>query len=322
MNSCKSLSLLALLVFALALPCQTAAATKPLHQDANLQGEVRQFRRWTVGCSNLRRCAAIVPLNQPSVLDPPHYLQMNWSGVFNVGDGFSIMREGKEIVALPQESSQQLMQDLRKSDEREVVDLTYGDLRFAVPRDGFVQVMLALEAWMSRPAVAALSTAPVTPRPASPLKRPVPPPKLVRAAKSCPRNYVRPPVQAWRGANGQTLWHAGCANEGLNTISFWQLTNPPRASAADRRLDGHNGPVTLYNSGFDADTGYLRSSHYFGRHDSYQDDCGFYQAYAWTLDGMKLVEQRSMPQCGNGIGPQGWIVVYRAAILNGSDSGP
>lgn len=321
MNSCRSVSLLVALIVALASPCSIGATTKPLRDDVNLRGEVRQFGRWAVGCSNLRRCAAIVPLGEPSVLDPPHYLHISFSGASGEGEDTSLMLEGRTIRAFSTETAQQLTQDLLKPVGPEAVDLTVGDQQFAVPRDGFAQVMLALEAWSRRPSVATMSPATVTPLPASRLQRLVPPPKLIGASKRCPENRTGRLSEAWRGANGQVLWHATCDNEGLNLIGVWHLTNRQRA-AADLRFDGRKSPIMLYNSWFEADTGYLRSTHYFGRHDSYQEDCGVYRAYAWGRDGVKLVEQRSMPQCGTGIGPEGWIVVYRAAILNGPDSGP
>ncbi|TAG01935.1 MAG: hypothetical protein EAZ43_10570 [Betaproteobacteria bacterium] len=322
MNSYRYLSLTFALIVAFALSRDIDATMTPSHNDANLQGDVRQFGRWAVGCSNLRSCTAIVPLNQPSVLDPPHYLHISFSGAPGEGDSVSVMRNGRTILVISKEAAHQLTQDLRKPVGPGVVDLTFGGQEFAVPSDGFARVMLALEVWSSKPSLNAMSPAPVTPLPASRLQKLVPPPKLISASRRCPDNRAGRLLEAWRGANGQVLWHATCDNEGLNLIGVWQLTNRRQVTAVDRYIDGRNATTTLYNSWFDADTGYLRTTHYFGRHDSYQEDCGVYQVYAWGIEGMKLVEQRSMPQCGTGISPEGWIVVYRAAVLNGPDPGP
>lgn len=301
--------------------CATTQAAQA-EPDPFTSGEVFLYGKWAVGCSNLRHCTAIVPLSEASIVEPPYYLELRYSGVFADSDGFSIMREGSEIALLTPEIANKLMQDLRRADGPELIEITNKERHFAVSRDGFADVMAALEEWRKRPPSATNSTDPVTPLPAQRLENPSPPRKIADAAKRCPKGHMGQSFQAWRGISGQTLWRAGCGNEGLNAVSFWYVAGPQGAPASEVQFEDRGGPATLYNSWFDAQTGYLRATHYFGRWDSYQEDCGIYRAYAWGVGGMTLVEQRHMPQCGTGIGPEGWPVVYRAALLNGPDSGP
>jgi hypothetical protein len=296
-----------------------AAQAEP---DPFASGEVFLYGKWAVGCSNLRNCTAIVPLSEARILEPPYYLEFRYSGNFADNDGFSIMREGETVAQLTPEITDKMTQDLRNDDGPELFHLIEGDRHFDVPQDGFADMMNALEEWRKRPPPAANSTDAVTPLPAALLQNPIPPLKIVGAAKRCPKNHMGQSLQAWRGIGGQTLWKAGCGNEGVNSVSFWYVAGPQGAPATEVEFQDRDGPATLYNSWFQAETGYLRSTHYFGRWDSYQEDCGIYRAYAWAAEGMKLVEQRHMPQCGTGIGPEGWPIVYRATILNGPDSGP
>ncbi|RDV07270.1 hypothetical protein DXH95_07870 [Sphingorhabdus pulchriflava] len=290
----------------------------PAVDALTLDDDVLIYGQWTVGCSNLRRCTAIVPLSEPSRIDAPYYLQMRYSGMFSDSDGFSVMRDGKVVATLSSEASDWLLQDLRKSDGSDSIRIVENDLRFDVPRSGFAQVIAALEAWRLRSPQTSSNPDIVTPLPAMQLDNPTPPLKVVGAAKRCPKGHMGQSLQAWRGIGGQTLWKAGCGNEGLNSASFWYLAGPQGAPAMEIQFEDRDGPVTLYNSWFEASNGYLHSTYYFGHFESYTEDCGIYRAYVWAVEGMKLVEQREMPKCGTGIGPEGWITTYRAAIIGGA----
>lgn len=295
----------------------------PTVDAPTLEDDVLIHGQWTVGCSNLRSCSATAILSEPSRIDAPYYLQILYSGAFSDSDGFAVMREGKVVAHLSSDASDKLLQELQKSDGPDAVPIVEGGRRFNVPRSGFAQILVALDAWRLRSPRAASDGDIVTPLPAIRLDNPVPPLKVIDAIKRCPKGHIGQSLQAWRGISGQTLWKVGCGNEGLNSASFWLVGGPQGAPASEvpfQDLDGR--PVTPYNSWFDESSGYLRSTHYFSHYESFAEDCGIYRAYAWAAEGMKLVEQREMPQCGTGIGPEGWVTTYRAVVFSGPDSGP
>jgi hypothetical protein len=295
----------------------------PAVDALNLDQDVLLYGRWAVGCDNMPVCTAIAPLNvQDGKYEPP-FVRMTWAGTAADNYSFSILRAGEQLATLSPKASELLLQDLRNSEGSEYVHVADQAQHFDIPRSGFAQLIATLGEWQKRKPSAANRREVVTPLPALRLENPIPPLKILGAAKRCPKGHMGQSLQAWRGLGGQTLWRAGCGDEGLNSTSFWYVAGPQGDPATEVVFADRDGqPVTLYNSWFDEKSGYLRSAHYFGHWESYTEDCGIYRSYSWGVEGMKLVEQRLMPQCGTGIGPDGWIVTYRATVLNGPDSGP
>jgi hypothetical protein len=302
--------------------CTTTSTEPERTLSEDIQGKAVQFGQWAVGCSNLRICVAVAPVRDYSSDEDQAYIEIGIADGVAAAQNMAIARNGSSIRTLSLSEGESLLQDLAKGDGPDAVLMGDETTRFDVPRHGFADVMAALKEWRSRPPSAAASTEVVTPLPATRLENAIPPPKVVSAAERCPKGHMGTSFQAWRGIGGQTLWRAGCGDEGLNSPSFWYVAGPQGAPATEVEFEGRDGPVTLYNSWYQESTGYLRSVHYFGHWESYAEDCGIYRAYAWGAEGMKLVEQRYMPQCGTGISPSGWIITYRATILNGPDSGP
>jgi hypothetical protein len=320
MNSRRGPLRLALLTSLLA-GCATVQAASP-HQAERLDGKVRIFGKWAAGCSNLRTCTAIVPLHAHDGVRDPFYLQMTFSGNFSDAEGFAIMRGGERVAALSPQVGAALAKALLADSGGETVPVTGQGVSYNVPREGFVAVMAALESWRAAPPSATATTVVVTPLPAERLDNPVPQFKPQGGGKRCPVASMGQSLQAWRGFGGRGLWRVGCGDEGLNSTSYWYFAGPQGAPPTEIRFEDRDGPVTLYNSWFDADSGYLRSVHYFGHFQSFTDDCGIYRSYAWDFQGFKLVEQRQMPQCETGIGPEGWIITYRATVLGGTGGEP
>lgn len=301
---------------------QPGAATAPWRSDADLAGDVVLFGKWAVGCNNLRSCTAIAPLTESDRLNPPFYVQLTDSGHFTDSARIAIMREGELVAVLSASEQERLIADLRQVKGSEAVMFEVGGARYAVPRSGFGEVLAAIGEWCMRPHSAVSSTAVFTPLPAARIEGIAPPAAIRLAAKRCPKGHMGSSFQAWRGLGGHMLWRAGCGNEGLNSVSFWYVAGPQGAPPTPVPFERLDPLAKLYNSWFEESTGYLRTVHYFGRWDSYNEDCGIYRVYAWGMAGMKLVEQRFMPQCGTGIGPSGWISTYRATVLNGPDPKP
>lgn len=289
----------------------------------NVEKDVLLYGQWAVGCNNLKTCTAIAPLDASDEGDDTPYVQMTWAGGKADGYAFSIRRRDEQIAILSPEAGNKLQQELQQSEGPDFVHVLESGRHFDIPRSGYTNVIATLQAWRTRSPSTTAKFDVVTPLPAVRLEKLIPPSKILLAAKRCPDGHMGQSTQAWRGIGGQTLWRAGCGNEGLNAISFWFVAGPQGAPATEVVFQDHDGqPVTLYNSWFDEKSGYLRSEHYFGHWQSFTEDCGIYHNYSWGVEGMKLVEERLMPQCGTGIGPEGWIVTYRATVLNGPDSGP
>ncbi|MFN3748325.1 MAG: hypothetical protein ACK4SJ_06520 [Sphingorhabdus sp.] len=302
--------------------CVTSEAQADSNTELLSSGEVMLFGKWAVGCDNTRSCTAIVPLTEPSVIEPPYYLQMRYSAVFSSSDSFVIMRDGAKVTELTPEAIVVLKQGLFNENGADMVDLVENWTHFEVPRDGFADVMTVLEEWRSMPPRPIESAIPVTPLPAVRIDKPVIHPVLRGIAKRCPKGHMGSSMQAWRLVGGATLWRAACGDEGLNPTSFWAVSGPQGAPPSFLTFEDGDTQAQPFNSWFDESTGYLRMVHYFGHWQSFTDDCGIYRAYAWGEGEMKLVEKRYMPTCGTGIGPEGWIITYRAHVLDGPDSGP
>lgn len=300
-----------------------AAPPSPAADAAMVQGKVVRLGKWFVGCDNLGSCSAITPLGDPSILEETPYLLMIFTRDIADAQTVAIMRGDAMIDGFSPLAAHRLTEDLLNARRVGPVYLSDYPQRYAVPREGFPAVMRALAQWRAtlpqhlRPAEA------VTPVPAPRIDNPVVHPALANSAERCPSGHMGTSLQAWRGLGGSTLWRAGCGTEGLNSVSFWFVSGPQGNPPAPIRFEDHGSPAQAFNSWFDEATGYLRMTHYFGRWDSLAEDCGIYRAYGWGFGEMKLAERRFMPDCGTGIGPEGWITTYRSAVINNApDSGP
>lgn len=310
----------ALFVVAVLAGCTTVQAGSPNAVD-RLDGNAVSFGKWTIGCGNLRSCTAIAPLVGHGGESGPHFVQMTASGNFSDAQGFAI-NSSEQVVVLTPQAGAALVRALLANDGLEAMPVAGSGGDHYVPRDGFAEALKALETWRIALPATARATETVTPLPAVPLDSPIPQFKPPGGGRACPAASMGQSLQAWRGFGGQVLWRAGCGNEGLNSTSYWYFAGPQGAPPTEIQFEDRQGPVTLYNSWFSADRGYLYSVHYFGHFEGLTEDCGIYRSYAWDFQGMKLAEQREMPQCGIGIGPEDWIVTYRATVLGGPDSGP
>ena len=287
-----------------------------------IDGEVAQYGQWAVGCDNLPICNATAVVGDVDTAEGSVYLQMTFTSKINDAPTIQIMRDGKLIEALPRPAAHDVIEDLLGGTDAVSVYVAENSERYPIPREGFAQVVKQLGIWRNRPLRRSNAAIVVTPLPASRIDNPAVPTTFMNAAKLCPKSHMGSAMQAWKLVDQNMLWQANCGNEGLNTVNFWFVSGPQGAPSVPIGFNDGDDEVRPFNSWFEDATGYLRMTHYFGRWDSYQEDCGTYRAYAWNGDKMHLVEKRSMPTCGTGIGPKGWITTYRATILNGSDSGP
>jgi hypothetical protein len=301
-------------------PTQTAAAVA---DGARLQGNAVRMDDWVIGCSNLNACTAIAPVREYRAGLEQAHLRIMFTRNVAAPPRLLVLRDGALVEELSQASANKLMAALADTGDGDAIHLSAAMERYDVPRKGFADVLAAQQQWQDAPSSQFLPTETIAPLPAVPLDTFMVPPLLKRAAKRCPEAHMGEPLKAWRGIGGAILWRIGCGNEGLNSVSYWYVSGPQGAPPEPVEFDARPGAVDAYNSWFDADRGYLRMVHYFGgQFISRYEDCGIYRAYAWGEGGMKLAEQRFMPQCGTGIGPAGWITTYRATALNGVDSGP
>lgn len=288
----------------------------------SIDGQVEQFGHWALGCSNLRVCTAVARLWGNDAADQPVHIEITFTADKAEPHTVSIERDGTEIERLSPSAAQQVFKDLLEGEGVDAIYIDRKGMRFDVPRKGFKQVSRTLAEWRSRPPQQLLSTEVITPLPAVRINKPVVPPSFRGIAKRCPKGHMGSAIQAWRLVGGATLWRADCGNEGLNSVNFWAISGLQGAPSELIQFADQDGVAQPFNSWFDARTGYLRMTHYYGHWQSFADDCGVYRAYALSRGGMKLVEKRSMPICGTGIGPHGWVTTYHATVLNGPDSGP
>lgn len=310
------------LIFLMSAGCAVAATPPPASHAARIQGSVERFGQWYVGCNNLGSCSAITPLGDASVLEETPILLMIFTPRIADAQTVAIMRGNAMINGLSPLAAHQLTEALLDSNAGHAAYEPDKSVGYQVPRGGFAEVMQALAKWRAMPPQLLPSTETVTPLPAPRIDSPVVHPALRNIAKRCPEGHMGASIQAWRGLDGSTLWRVGCGNEGLNSVSFWFVSGPQGDPPAPIRFEDSGRPAQPFNSWFDEATGYLRMTHFFGRWDSYAEDCGIYRAYGWGVGGMKLVERRFMPVCGTGIGPEGWITTFRATVFNAPDSRP
>lgn len=288
----------------------------------SIDGQVEQFGQWAIGCSNLRVCMAVARLREYDAGEQPVHIEITFTADKPEPHAVSIERDGAEIERLSLSAAQQLFKDLLKGEGADAVYMSRKGMRFDVPRQGFDQVSRMLADWRTRPPQQRFPTEVITPLPAARIKKPVVPPSLRGMSKRCPKAHMGSAIQAWCMIYGRTLWHADCGNEGLNSVNFWAISGPQGAPAELIEFADGDGMAQPFHSWFDPRTGYLRMTHYYGHWQSFSEDCGVYRAYTLGKGGMKLVEKRSMPICGTGIGPHGWVTTYHATVLNGPDSGP
>lgn len=311
------------LALLLGLTVPELGEAKALHRDHHfLRGEVRQFGDWLAGCSNQRTCIAIVPIGDDDGTTRRTYVQLTFAGNSPDATGFAVMRSGAPLATYSQAAAARFSRDLRSEGGADSVRIVASNQEYAVPRKGFADLARALAQWWSRLPLVATGHDTVIALPAVRLDNPIPPLKVAGAARKCPVAVFGQSLQAWRGIDGSILWRVGCGSEGLNPASFWYMAGPQGAPAIEVRFEGRDDPVPLSNSWFSAETGYLHSTHYFGYFESFTDDCGIYRAYAWGIAGIRLAEQREMPLCGTGIGPEGWIPTYRATVPAGTEVRP
>ncbi len=287
-----------------------------------INGEVEQFGQWVVGCDNLPICTATALVGDVHVVEGSVYLQMTFTDKIADAQTIAIMRDGKLIEGLSPLAAHNLTEDLLGGTGAVSVYVAENSIRYPVPRGGFAQMIERLNNWRDQQPRRRNAAIPVTPLPASRIEKPILPPTFNNVAKLCPKSHMGSALQAWRLHDQSTLLRASCGNEGINSVNFWFLSGLQGVPSVPISFKDGDGRAQPFNSWFDDATGYLRMTHYFGRWDSYQEDCGIYRAYAWNGSEMQLVQRRYMPACGTGIGPAGWIPTYRATIFNGSDSGP
>jgi hypothetical protein len=299
-----------------------ATPEEPLANTRSIEGDALSFGNWAVGCDNLRVCTAIAFIQDGDAPEGAIYVQMTFTDKIADAQTIAIMRDGKMLDGLSPLVAHRLTEELLDGSEADAVYRSENSARFGIPRTGFKQVVEVLGKWRAMPPRQLMPTDPITSLPAVPIDNPVVHPNLSTIAERCPEGHLGTSMQAWELLSGNTLWRAGCGDEGLNTVSFWFVSGPQGAPPVEIKFEDSDNRVEPFNSWFDAATGYLRTTHYFGRWDSYQEDCGIYRAYAFGPGGMKLVEKRFMPNCGTGIGPEGWITTFRATTFNGRDSGP
>ena len=302
--------------------CAASGQAPPASSPAAIQGSVKRFGQWFTGCNNLGSCSAITALGDASILKEPPILQMIFTPSIADAQTVAIMRGGAMIEGLSPLAAQQVTEELLKANAGHAIYTSDRGQAYKVPRDGFSDVMQALARWRAVPPQRLTSTETITPLPTPRIVNPAVHPALGTIAKRCPDSHMGTPIEAWRGIGGSTLWRAGCGNEGLNSVNFWFVSGPQGDPPAALRFEDGDGPAQPFNSWFDEATGYLRMTHFFGRWDSYAEDCGIYRAYAWGAKGMQLVERRFMPVCGTGVSPSGWITTYRATVFNAPDSAP
>lgn len=298
--------------------CATSNVPQPEGDAARIQGDVIRYGQWALGCSNQRVCTAAAPLRGDVPGDTPSHIRIIFQIDASDPQSITIARDGEEIDVLSPLAVHLLTQDLQKRAPSDAIYTSDTSVRYAVPRGGFIMVMKVLAQWRGLPAQQLASTDVITPLPAPRVEYPDTPAMFINVAKRCPKGHMGQSLQAWRSSGGALLWRAGCGNEGLNSISFWFVSGPDDSRPDPITFYDGDTVVTPYNSWFQDSSGYLRSTHYWGGY----EDCGVYRAYAWGIYGMKLVEKRSMPVCGTGVGPKDWIATYSAVILNGPDAGP
>jgi hypothetical protein len=287
-----------------------------------LDGDVVTYGKWSVGCSNLGSCSAIAPTSAGDGGAQPTHIRMNATRAAATPQ-IEFVREGDVLERLPADTTERLVADLVAEGRPDTITLSIAGSAHAVPRDGFASVLGAIAAWRAMPSQGVVATDPVTALPAVPVTGIMPPLRVAAAPRRCPVAAMGQSLEAWRGIGGQTLWKVGCGDEGLNAASFWYVAGPQGAPATEVVFEDSDGPLTLLNASFDPASGYLRSTHYFGGHLTLgPKDCGVYRVYAWAAEGMKLIEKRVLPTCGMDIWPEDWILVFRAPLLDGPDSGP
>lgn len=278
---------------------------------------------WVVGCSNLRVCNAIAPVTDFENGDAPAHIRLTFTSDKAQPRAAALLREDGPAEELPTEAVQVLVRDLLDPQTGPATFVSRHGNRFAVPRDGFAGLTQALALWRASPPQQLRSLETVTPLPARLLRDAQVPPVVVGASMLCPENHSGLPPQGWQGAGGARLWQVHCANEGINSISFWFHSSAPGAPIEPIHFEGRDGPAQAFNSQLDAESGTLHLVHYFGGQQIYRhEDCGIYRSYGWTVKGLKLIETRFMPVCGTRLDPEDWIVTYQATMLIGSGHKP
>lgn len=311
------------LFFLVLLAACSAVQAKSRRPDHRLDGVALRFGSWVVGCSNLRVCAAIAPVREFENGDQPAHVRLTFTADKAQPHAAAIVREDGPVEELSAEAAHRLARDLLDPQFDPATLVSTGGSRFAVPRDGFAGLTQALALWRAAPPQQMRPFDTVTPLPARPLRDAEVPPVVSRAGKLCPDNHSGVAPLAWQGAGGARLWQVHCANEGLNSVSFWFYSSTPGAAIEAIRFEDRDGPAQAFNSQFDAESGTLHMVHYFGGQYIYRhEDCGVYRSYGWTVKGLKLIEKRFMPVCGTRIDSEDWIVIYQATMLIGSGRRP
>lgn len=310
------------LLFRILAGCASSEAAEPMDDAVRVQGDVLLYGEWAVGCDNLGTCRAVALLRESDSGEPPVHIQMTFTDQISDAQSIQIWRGSEMLEGLSQLAAHKLQEQLLDTSGSDVVHVYSKAMHYDVPRKGFADVSGLLAQWRALPPQQLNSTAAITPIPAARIDKPVIHPALRGIAKRCPKGHMGSSMQAWRLISGATLWRAACGDEGLNPISFWAVSGPQGAPPSFITFEDGDTDVRPFNSWFDDSSGYLRMVHYYGHWQSFTEDCGMYRAYAWGKGEMKLLEKRYMPTCGTGIGPEGWIITYRAPVLNGPDSGP
>ncbi len=329
MSNGNSLGRLMSFVLAIGLlaGCATAneQTTPPIIEKSlaeQLQGNAVSFGDWVIGCGNLGTCTAIVAVREYSAGLEQASLRIILPRDAADAPRVAIVRSGEVIEDVSPEAAIRLIFALHDGGDADAVHVSAKSVRYDVSGKGFAAAMSALAQWRALPAQQVNSTEGITSFPALRIEKPVVHPDLTNFEARCPEGHMGSSLQAWGLIGGATLWRAACGDEGLNPVSFWLISGPQGAPPEPVKFEDQAQTARAYNSWFDDSTGYLRMVHYFGHWESYSEDCGIYRAYAFGIGGMKLVEKRYMPTCGTGIGPEDWVITYRAAVFNGPDSGP
>ena len=284
----------------------------------SVQGDVVRFGQWALGCNNQRVCTAVAPLREENTTGAPSHVRVVFQVDIAEPQSIAIARNGEQIEGLSPLAVHLLTNELQKPVLSDAIYISDDAKRYAVSRGGFAKVMKVLAKWRTLPPLQLQPSETITPLPAQRIDDPGIPPMLINVAKRCPKGHMGRSLQAWREPGGAMLWRAGCGNEGLNSVSFWFTSVSENSRLESVTFNEGETAVRPYNSWFQDSSGYLRMTHYIGPY----EDCGVYRAYVWGTNGMKLVETRSMPVCGTGIGPKDWISTYTVILSNGADPGP
>jgi hypothetical protein len=303
--------------------CSSVEMPPPKRAAELVQGTAKDFGRWVIGCNNLGLCTAIAPVRAYGSDKDQAHLRVIFGYDRSASARFSIVRGGETVETLSPKAAEELTKELLKGDAADATYVSELPMRYDVPRDGFAHVTDIQGQWRELPPQGLVSTDVITPIPASRIDNVGTPSAIGQFAIRCPKGHMGQSIQAWRGWGGMALWRAGCGNEGLNGFSFWFMSGPQGDPPRLIHFEDPEGPVEPYNSWFDEKTGYLQMVHYFGGQlISRFEDCGILRIYAWSFEGLKLVEKRFMPVCDIGIGAEDWITTYRATMLNGAGARP